>query len=63
MFRKIKRLLGLEPHIFVEYMLNNYMCMKCGKELYVPPHRKFRFMVMDAIRLKGCKGRKGRKEA
>lgn len=55
MFRKIKRLLGLEPHIFVQYMRNNYMCMKCGKELYVPPYSEFGFMVKDA---KGCKGKR-----
>lgn len=55
MFRKIKRLLGLEPHIFVQYIRNNYMCMKCGKELYVPPYSEFGFMVKDA---KGCKGKR-----
>ncbi|QZA69196.1 hypothetical protein 010DV004_264 [Bacillus phage 010DV004] len=54
---RIKRLLGLEHHIFSNYMGHNYMCVKCGKELYIPPHSEFGHQKKA---LRGCKG--GRKQ-
>ncbi|QZA69785.1 hypothetical protein 035JT004_267 [Bacillus phage 035JT004] len=56
---KIKRLLGLEHHIFSNYFSNSmghsYKCVKCGKELYIPLHSEFEHHKKA---FKGCKGRR-----
>ncbi|UJJ74820.1 hypothetical protein [Bacillus phage BM-P1] len=52
---KIKRLLGLENHIFFNHGGHNYTCVNCGKELYIPPHSEFGHQKKM---FRGCKGRR-----
>lgn len=51
--KKILRMAGLEKHDYARYMGQNYKCLKCGHDLYIPRYSEFYYTVKG---FRGCKG-------